>query len=55
MRKYAQTLEKKLDKESDLGEAADLLYDIAVVLVSDITEQVRMVNELQDKLFSEEA
>lgn len=55
VRKYAQTLEKKLDKESDLGEAADLLYDIAVVLVSDITEQVRMVNELQDKLFSEEA
>ncbi len=55
VRKYAQTLEKKLDKESDLGEAADLLYDIAVVLVSDITEQVRMAQELQDKLSSEEA
>ncbi|MCO4761252.1 MAG: FHA domain-containing protein [Myxococcales bacterium] len=55
VRKYAQTLEKSLDKESDLGEAADLLYDIAVVLVQDITEQVRMVKELEHKLISEEA
>ena len=54
VRKYAQTLEKGVDKGGDLGEAAELLYDIAVVLVQDITEQVRMVTELQDKFGSED-
>ncbi|MBP46613.1 MAG: hypothetical protein CMH53_01590, partial [Myxococcales bacterium] len=54
VRKYAQTLEKGVEKDSDLGEAAELLYDIAVVLVQDISEQTRMVTELQDKFASED-
>lgn len=50
VRKYASQLEKGVGQDGDLGEAASLLYDIAVVLVQDIVEQERVVHEVQEKL-----
>ena len=54
VRKYAQQLEKGLPKEEDLGETAEMLYDIAVVLLQDIGEQARTIHEIQDALESGE-
>ena len=50
VRKYSSQLDQQLRNEGEAGEAASLLYDIAVVLAQDIGEQERLVREVQEQL-----